>query len=161
MGKTPHLTRTVYGIVFTVAALLVGFGPCAMSPAQICSKRLPELRREIQTAQLQLNPLLKVDRTLASVSAGGPASRGIDSKSGNPWLPWSVDHLEEAQHYLDLSYDHPKLRQIRPDLSTLANDWVLFYGYAKSQKYLEMRNTLSEIDSRHEEIQAALCGASQ
>lgn len=151
---------------FELQALLVIFGcsglgscPKAISLSEFCSSDLPRFTEKVNGAVLALQPWEGGDRKLASEGEAGvgvgPSDLPLPDR--RVWESWAEERLVEAQAYIDFADGDSRYKFIRKDLSSAANDFVAFHGYASQGKVNRMTLTLAQIRTRIDRVQQATC----
>jgi hypothetical protein len=141
---------------FTLVATLLSVTSlsCTASLQELCGRRVPALDREISEALVKLGPT-PGGRALASEK--GPVAPLSDADR-DEWLAWTEKKLREAQITLDDVAAYPQARELRQDLSDMANDLVAFHGYAQAGKAAPMASMLERIQTRSRKAAARACG---
>src|SRR3954451_11979637 len=119
-----HFQRIKISVGIVTAAFSVGLG-CAHSMSDVCSR---DLVRWNETVDQAIFTLQKV-----SVSPQGDRSDEIN------WLRWSEVQLTTIERRMEGAVgSDPRRRQMKSELSNIANSWVEFHGYAQLRQQARM-----------------------
>lgn len=131
---------------------------CTASVQEICEERFPTFQAEIQAMAVQIPVPYKAvegaDRSIASVpnTFVSPTSDNISS-----WKVWSKDRLDEVQKVIDAMEAYPNLLPQKASLTEIANELVMFYGYAERRKWTRMQESIDVILARSEAVKKGVC----
>ena len=113
---------------------LLGIGSCSESLEQICEQKLPALEHSLATAL--------------------PA---IGSETDLNWEIWAEQKLEEIQYWIDVLEYQENYKFEKDQLDLVANELVIFHGFAAQGDRERMRNTIEKIRRVVEEAKNRLC----
>jgi hypothetical protein len=143
-----------------ILALTALGAACATHPAtrgEYCQERLPQIERSIEDALAGIEPWTLTDPSRVPASESPVAL--IASRDRESWEIWAEDRLREAQADLDRMSIDPSLREVREQVSRLANQLVIFHGYASRGRVMEMARTLESIRKLNGEALTLACKA--
>ena len=83
----------------------------------------------------------------------------LDEVEIGQWRDWSTQRLKKIQAYLDLA-ETRQWHSIRDPLMGVANELVIFYGYAEFGDAEKMVSSLERIRQKEEALAERWCGAS-
>ncbi len=73
------------------------------------------------------------------------------------WLEWSEDKLKTTQSYIDITDLNENQKETRTELSKIADELVLFHGYATNEDPKSMKVSLKKMILKTEFIEDQYC----
>ena len=123
--------KKIYQFTFIFVVILIL--SCNESVSEVCSKDFVLLDVEMESA---IQNIHQTDRN---------------------WEDWSEDRLKDTQKYMDIIGAHPRNRVIKKQISDIANQWVMFEGYAQLKNLKKMLALLIEIRNSQKQVQSIAC----
>ncbi|HAR43469.1 MAG TPA: hypothetical protein DCS07_12695 [Bdellovibrionales bacterium] len=124
----------------TMALSLTGVSSCSESLETVCIQRLPGFELALVTAFSDLQPDTRNDVI------------------HEYWPSWAEGHLKDMQYWMDLVDDQEIFREEQRQLSAIANDLVIFHGYASRGDSDRMRSSIEKMRKAVVEARSQLCG---
>ncbi len=159
-AATPVLRFTK--VFFSRCALfifLVGMGSCRSPLAEICSNELPQFSKQMEAAVLALGPWYSLpasgERRLAS--EGVSSASEMLEKDRQSWIHWTEKNLKEIQGHLDGLEQEEVERNSLKEFASIANELVIFHGYAQLGDAERMVGLLKQIQQTALKAQRELC----
>lgn len=143
-----------------IVFLALGASCATTSVDDFCGSRLGSLNEKIDNALVVLRSW-EPDRSLASVDehTRHPLSIDLAFEDRRSWSAWALERLKEMQVYGDATQFNPQLRVVRGDLTSIANEWVSFDGYATLSQVDRMIVMLDRIRHENDAVIAKVCPA--
>lgn len=120
----------------TLALSLTGVSSCSESLETVCIQRLPGFELALVTAFSDLH----------------------SDVNHEYWPSWAEGHLKDMQYWMDLVDDQEIFREEQRQLSAIANDLVIFHGYASRGDSDRMRSSIEKMRKAVVEARIQLCG---
>ncbi|MCM2277309.1 MAG: hypothetical protein NDJ89_04480 [Oligoflexia bacterium] len=127
---------------------LSGFGSCSSSVSELCVSGFPRTERDFEQARAALSAP-GTGRALASLSHGE-----FDREH---WLDWAESRINEVQDFMDVAERDPRFRELRKELSLLADQLVSFHGYAAAGNRERMSILLDRALARGRKVRSLAC----
>lgn len=128
---------------------------CFHSVAEICGRKFAESNQNIDSA------IQEIQREYAQLQKNRSPASGNLRGQWKRWETWAEDHLKSTQKYMDIVGPHGKVRPLRHQISIVADQWVVFHGYAQLGDTQRMVDTLQLIKSYQTQAQSSACNLDQ
>lgn len=127
--------------------------------AQVCEKQIPRFFTDVAQVNQSLiegaGQTIGQDRRIASSLPLEPILLEVDQRED--WEDWAKSKLDHTQDLLDLLARYPRLDTHRTEFSQIANDLVIFHGYASRGESDKMSLSLSKILTQRSTLEGDLC----
>ncbi len=154
--------KAFYSLLIWVLAF--SLSGCTSSIEDICNKEIPEFEAEIlamvKDIPIPFKSAEKDHKTGTSVRK--PASVPFvtpPAQQIHTWKSWSRERLDDVQDVIDVVGAQPSLLKHKSDLTLIANELVMFYGYVESGKWTRMQESIDVILLRSEAVKKGVCHA--
>ncbi|MGE0615767.1 MAG: hypothetical protein AB7P04_09000 [Bacteriovoracia bacterium] len=119
---------------------------------EVCAREFVQFKRGVDAAKVAF--VAEPSRAIASVPSP-PSLLGEDD--WDRWKDWSVDALRDVQAYLDVMENYPERRDLKRELSQLANELVAFYGIAERRDRQAISRTALDIHRQMQSVERGFC----
>ncbi len=125
----------------------------------LCETKFPAWAAELEAAQLAIEPWLPQDKSRmpAGIELKTGATPALDPRDRQAWGVWARRRLTETQIYIDQLKKDPLRRNAYARLSELANQYVVFNGFAEKGDARKMMKSLRRIAELSVEAKEATC----
>jgi hypothetical protein len=125
---------------------LSGTVSCLNQPQELCSTSLVQAEQEVIIALSRLQ------------ESENSTDRRIAATDSLPdWPSWSIKQLKVTQKYIDVISVNYLPRRAKDELTEAANQWVQFFGYAKTGRTQKMAETLIKIQKCQKNAKEIVC----
>lgn len=145
-----------------VSCATLAITSCKPTFEELCADRIHTYEKELVDAQGAIEKLGTVH-----VAHRSPASlSNSDEKKENwagefAWERWAQKRLEETQDFSETLRDRMGSKEVRSDLSHIADQWVAFHGLVQVGDTRRMKRTLAHIQDRTRQVKQKTCSKPQ
>src|SRR5688572_30583799 len=103
----------------------------SVSVSEICSKVIPSLTQQFESAEVALAPWFAEPATGQRIPASAVEKHEMAEIDRASWQKWAEDRIKVTNRFIDQAREDEKLKPARKDIIDIHTQLVMFHGYAQ------------------------------